>query len=218
MKLRHIVGAAFVALLSSLAVGHTSVELNEARSLMKSAETLPQATKLLKDALLTSSLSPTERDLGQFMLAECYYGEKLPQDAFWHLTRLSVGASSSSARVDALFRLAMLQMDQGLEQEGQATYGKIVSNFPTSDLASSALMIQGNYTLLVKGDKNRAVAIYEDVIRFYPKSKEAMLAKSSLPDLRKLSSAEVKEAGAIFVKEQAIAKTKPKKKKTNQKI
>lgn len=185
--------------------------LAEAISLLNE-EDGPARAKPILQKIAAAAPNSAEQEKAQFFLADCEYRLGNTKDSFWMLNRLSCSASSESLRASALFRLAMLQMEQGLDTEALASYEALARKFSGSKYAPMALMVQANYWLLIKAQKRFALPLYEEVAKKYPATEEGSLALAALPELRKMSNDIVREASEKYLKAMKSAKEKQKKK------
>lgn len=183
--------------------------LTEAFSLLNKTDGAERARPILQKIVDTTT-NVAEQEKATLYLATCEYRVGNTKDAFWMFDRLSRSASTDTLRISALFRLAMLQMEQGLDVEGLASYAALAKTFPDSKLAPVAIMVQANYWLLIKAQKRLALSLYEDLERQYPDSDEGKLAISVLPGLRMMSNTKVRDASEKYIKSLKTAKQKQK--------
>src|SRR5512137_1031453 len=85
---------------------------------------------------------------------------------------------------DAWFRMGELSFGEKRYREAVLSYGKVAQDFPRSDKAPDALFRTGE-AMLSLDLRDDAKAIFQDVVKRYPKTTAAKKASSRLADLKK---------------------------------
>ncbi len=85
---------------------------------------------------------------------------------------------------DALFRMGEISYGEKRYREAVLSYGKVAQDFPRSDKAPDALLRTGE-AMAALDLKDDAKAIFQDVVKRYPKTTAAKKASARLADLSK---------------------------------
>ncbi len=149
----------------------------------------PAALASFKECLDAGAQGKLREEALNWVAESLWRIDKLDQAIEAYEVEISTGKDDTE-RTNALLRKAGAQMVKGDEDAGQATYAKLAREYPNGRFTSLALLFQANYAVLKKGDRRKAIALFEDLALRFPETEDGKYASEILPGLHQVSEAE----------------------------